>query len=80
MGVFSSFWILVGDCFPFFATHQVYVVAAFCGIAGTCLQISSLGLNSDLVGINNSATNAFVFAAMVCDCALLGPSQCNLVL
>lgn len=39
-------------------------MAAFMGLAGTGLLISSLAMTSDLIG-GNTATGAFVFAAMV---------------
>ena len=62
-GVLTSVWIYFGDS-DNYKYYQVYVVAAFMGIAGTGLLISSLSMTSDLIG-GNIATGAFVFAAMV---------------
>lgn len=62
-GLGTSIWIWFGHD-DSFRNFQVYIVAAFMGLAGTGLLISSLAMTSDLIG-GNTATGAFVFAAMV---------------
>ncbi|KAJ6215864.1 hypothetical protein RDWZM_010364 [Blomia tropicalis] len=63
VGIATSLYIWFGKYGLIFRYYQIYAVAAMIGIAGTILLISSLSLNSDLIG-NHLSSNAFVFAAM----------------
>ncbi|XP_054167887.1 major facilitator superfamily domain-containing protein 12-like [Oppia nitens] len=62
-GVASCVWMWIGNDSAAYKSWQVYGVSAFIGIGGTALLIASLSLTSDLIG-SNTATGAFVFAAM----------------
>ncbi|KAJ6219495.1 hypothetical protein RDWZM_005307 [Blomia tropicalis] len=57
-GVGTAIWIYIGGENENYRIYQVYVVAAFMGVAGTCLLISSLALTSDLIGGNTSTVIA----------------------